>query len=51
MKENNIPMSESPNEYKGLHRALLYMAGFFFAYLIVEATVMIPYLFVRYGFH
>ena len=44
-------LSESPDEFKGLHRALLFVAAFFFFYLIVESTVLIPYLFIRYGFH
>lgn len=43
--------SETPDEYKGLHRALLYVAGFFFLYLIVESVVLIPALFMRYGVH
>lgn len=43
--------SESPDEFKGLHRALMFVAVFFFIYLIVEATVLIPFLFMRYGMH
>lgn len=48
---NTQKMSETPEELKGLHRALLFVAAFFFFYLIVESVVLIPYLFVRYGFH
>lgn len=43
--------SETPEELKGLHRGLLLVSAFFFLYLIVESVVLIPYLFVRYGFH
>lgn len=49
-KQNPTP-SESPDEYKGLHRALMFVAGFFFIYLIIEATFLIPFLFTRYGMH
>lgn len=48
---NDNQLSESPEEYKGLHRALLFVAGFFFIYLILESVILIPTLFVRYGFH
>lgn len=51
MDKNQPTPSETPDEYKGLHRALLYVAGFFFLYLIVESAVLIPALFMRYGFH
>ena len=51
MNDNNQQLSESPEEYKGLHRALLYVATFFFIYLILESVFLIPTLFIRYGFH
>lgn len=51
MSKQNTGASESPDEYKGLHRILMYVAGFFFIYLIVEATFLIPFLFTRYGMH
>ena len=34
-----------------MHRSLLAVAIFFFLYLIVEAAILIPMLFTRYGMH
>lgn len=43
--------SETPDEYRGLHRVLLGLATFFFVYLIVEGMILVPLLFTRYGLH
>ena len=51
MSEKNSLQGETPDEYRGLHRILLFVAGFFFVYLILESVFLIPTLFVRYGFH
>lgn len=51
MDDSNNKLSETPDEYKGLHRILLGVGAFFFIYLILEAVILIPTLFIRYGFH
>lgn len=51
MKEPKNQQGETPEEYRGLHRALLIVAGIFFVYLILESVFLIPTLFIRYGFH
>lgn len=43
--------SETPPEFRGMHRGLIVVAIFFFLYLIVEAAFLIPLLFTRYGMH
>lgn len=42
---------ETPAELRGMHRALLGVAIVFFVYLIVQAALLIPVLFTRYGMH
>lgn len=40
---------ESPPEFQKLHTALLAVAIFFFAYLIIEAIVLFPYMILKHG--
>ena len=51
MSKPSTTANESPDEFKGLHRVLLFVAAFFFFYLIVEPVILIPGLFMRYGMH
>ena len=43
--------SETPDEYKGLHKVLIAVATFLFAYLVIEGAFIVPFLFTRYGMH
>jgi hypothetical protein len=42
-------MSESPEEYRGMHRVLMAISAFFFVYLVVEGVFLVPWLLIRYG--
>ena len=48
---NQTTASETPEEYKGLHKVLIAVAAFLFAYLVVEGAFIVPFLFIRYGMH
>lgn len=42
---------ETPAQFRVLHRFLIAIAVVFFVWLIVEGAVLVPWLFIRYGFH
>jgi hypothetical protein len=42
---------ETPAQFRVLHRVLIAIAVVFFVWLIVEGAVLVPWLFIRYGFH
>ena len=41
----------TPDEFKGLHKFMMWVVGFFFIYLVLEACFLLPYCFLRYGMH
>ena len=50
MNKQNMA-SETPEEYRGLHKFLLVIATFLFAYLVIEGAFIAPFLYFRYGLH
>jgi len=42
---------ETPAQFRVLHRFLIAIAVVLFVWLIVEGAVLVPWLFIRYGFH
>lgn len=51
MIERPPKQSETPSELRTMHRSLFAVAVFFWVYLIIQAIVLIPALFTRYGMH
>ena len=51
MDQKKQTISETPEEFGAMHKTLMGIASFFFVYLIIEAILLIPALFLRYGVH